>query len=147
EDESPLRLKEIGVLPERIMVADNGVRLAEGPLGSLHSARPSILFVSRLVRHKRCDDLLFAYKGSGLAQKGVNVTIVGDGEERQALEALAGHLGLSGSVAFTGYRDDVLSLMAHSICLVVCSEKEGMPNVILEAMSVGVPIIATKVGG
>ena len=73
--------------------------------------------------------------------------IVGDGPEREALEARAGALGLAPhGVAFLGNRPDVPKVLAGAGALVLCSDHEGFPNVVLEAMAAGIPIITAPAG-
>jgi glycosyltransferase involved in cell wall biosynthesis len=78
----------------------------------------------------------------------VIVLIAGDGSERVKLCAQASDLGLgAGIVRFLGVRDDVPDLMATSDALVLPSRWEGLPMVLLEAASAGLPVVATDVGG
>ena len=72
---------------------------------------------------------------------------IGDGPERQKLEAQAEALGLSDTVRFLGFRDDVPALLPLLDLFVLPSISEGLPNVILEAMAAGVPLAASAVGG
>jgi glycosyltransferase involved in cell wall biosynthesis len=78
---------------------------------------------------------------------GTTVVIVGDGEERQALKGLAESLGVAGAVHFTGHREDVASLIAGMDLFVLPSLNEGMGRVLVMAMALGKPIVATTVGG
>ena len=73
--------------------------------------------------------------------------IVGDGPERRYLEQLSARLGLIRDVRFVGYRDDVSSYYEAAHVFALPSHSEGSPNVLLEAMDAGVPIVATSVGG
>jgi glycosyltransferase involved in cell wall biosynthesis len=77
----------------------------------------------------------------------VRFLIVGDGSERTRLEREAGELGLSGKVHFIGVRDDVPAVLKLMDVLVLSSLSEGSPNVVLEAMAAGVPVVAMRVGG
>jgi glycosyltransferase involved in cell wall biosynthesis len=72
---------------------------------------------------------------------------VGDGSDRQELSTIINHLGLDDSILFLGSRQDVKELLLLADVLVLPSLWEGLPNVILEAMAVGVAVIATRVGG
>lgn len=81
------------------------------------------------------------------AHDDVSFLIVGDGPERERLEWAAADLGLAEKVHFVGVRDDVPSLMKMMDVFVLSSVSEGSPNVVLEAMAAGVPVVATKVGG
>src|SRR5256885_9784815 len=77
----------------------------------------------------------------------VDFLVVGEGEERGALEALARRLGLGTRVVFTGLRHDVPQLLAAADVLALTSLYEGFPNVLLEAMATGAIAVATDVGG
>jgi glycosyltransferase involved in cell wall biosynthesis len=73
--------------------------------------------------------------------------IVGDGPERGSLERLAGELGLlPGGVAFFGARGDVPRLMSRADMLVLTSQHEGFPNVLLEGLTARLPVVATPAG-
>lgn len=65
----------------------------------------------------------------------------------QELKQLAGDLGLDHRVQFLGVRDDICSLMQNASALLLCSESEAFPWVILEAMSVSLPVVASDCGG
>jgi glycosyltransferase involved in cell wall biosynthesis len=75
--------------------------------------------------------------------------IVGDGPERPRLEATSRTLGMQDRVVFTGAREqsDTLALMAACDLFVLNSTVEGFPHVVLEALALGLPVIATAVGG
>jgi glycosyltransferase involved in cell wall biosynthesis len=75
------------------------------------------------------------------------LNLVGDGGLRPELEALAASLGVADHVTFHGFRRDVYALMAHSDLLVMSSHHEGLPYTLLEAMSLGLPTLASDVGG
>ena len=73
--------------------------------------------------------------------------LVGDGRERRALKQKSERLGLAGTVVFAGQRSDVASFYSLAQLVVLPSHTEGSPNVVLEALAAGVPIVATAVGG
>src|SRR5438552_11271066 len=73
--------------------------------------------------------------------------LVGDGELRGALEALAAELGLGGQVSFLGWRKDLESVYADLDVVVNSSRNEGTPVALIEAMAAGRPVVATAVGG
>lgn len=77
----------------------------------------------------------------------LKVLIVGDGEERCALEKLVRSEGLSGRVVFTGERRDVPELMKTMDIFVLPSLQEGFPITILEAMYTGLPVVASDISG
>ena len=73
--------------------------------------------------------------------------MVGKGSERTRLEAGLKDLGLDNVVRFVGTTDDVPSVLAELDQFWLTSDWEGTPNVVLEAMAAGVPVVATRVGG
>jgi len=75
------------------------------------------------------------------------LTLVGDGPERQALEALADKLGLRDRVSFAGLRSDVPALLAGSDLVVISSRREGLPLVFVEALHARRQVVSTAVGG
>jgi glycosyltransferase involved in cell wall biosynthesis len=77
----------------------------------------------------------------------MRLMLVGDRRANEPLRALARHLGLSEIVVFCGHRADVRPYYSAADLFVLASHSEGSPNVLLEAMDAGVPIVATRVGG
>ena len=78
---------------------------------------------------------------------GAVLTILGEGEERAALEALVSGLGLGEAVRLAGFSPNPLAEMAGADLLISASRYEGFANVILEAMAVGCPVVATDCPG
>jgi glycosyltransferase involved in cell wall biosynthesis len=78
---------------------------------------------------------------------GVKALIIGDGQDRAMLEAFCRERGLSDHVVFSGYQEKIADLYQVLDLLVLPSLSEGLPNTVLEAMSFGVPVLATAVGG
>jgi glycosyltransferase involved in cell wall biosynthesis len=76
----------------------------------------------------------------------VHVILAGDGHYRANLEQQVDQLDLGDAVHFLGARNDIPQLMAACDMLVIPSESEGLPFVLLEAMAAGLPVIATRVG-
>lgn len=74
------------------------------------------------------------------------LSIVGDGAKRAALERQARDLGIEGSVAFLGFRDDVDALLSTASVLALTSDREGLPTVLVEALHHGCGIVATDCG-
>jgi glycosyltransferase involved in cell wall biosynthesis len=75
------------------------------------------------------------------------IVIVGGGSKEADLKQQAARLGVSDRVVFTGWRPDAIDLMQLFDCFVLSSRFEGMPMVLLEAMALSKPIVATAVGG
>lgn len=130
------------VPPQRIAVLPNFVRaLPEPPAFESREAK-RILAVGRLDRYKGFDLLLRAFARSGLANKGVGLTILGEGPKRQALEALAREFGIAPAVEMPGVVQAPERWMARCTVFVLPSRYEGFPNALLEAMAMGCPVIA-----
>ena len=104
-----------------------------------------LITASRLIPLKRIDQLIKVVANLG----NVTLVIVGDGPERASLESLARDHQIEECVTFTGplSGSEVLSAMASSDIFVLNSSEENFPHVILEAMAVGLPVVATRVGG
>jgi glycosyltransferase involved in cell wall biosynthesis len=98
---------------------------------------------------------LMAAKALGVALSAVaevpevSLVVVGDGPDREALERQSTQLGLDGRVRFVGSRsrDDVLRTLYAADAAVLSSRYENFPHLVVEALAVGTPVIATSVGG
>lgn len=77
----------------------------------------------------------------------LRLVIVGEGGQMEMLESLRSRLGLEGRVSLLGHRKDVRELMLAADGMLLASRWEGLPNVILEALVAGLPVVATDVGG
>jgi glycosyltransferase involved in cell wall biosynthesis len=103
--------------------------------------------VARLVPVKDHATLMHAFAQLQQTTPGVHLVLIGDGESRPALEALAVTTGVQSHVTFAGeLRGGENHHRAFDIS-VLCSLSEGFPNSLVEAMAAGVPIVATRVGG
>ncbi len=131
-----------GRLPERTVVIPNGLPPARRVwAGEGFPANPRFLFVGRLTRLKGLAVVLEAL--SGLLDRPWRLDVVGDGPQREEFEALARSLGVSERVFFAGFRDDAEAWMAEAGCLVFPSYNEGMGLVALEAIRMGLPLVAS----
>ena len=104
-----------------------------------------VLFVGRLDRQKGVDVLLRALSVLKVGRT-VRVQLVGDGPQREALMRLADELRLT-DVTFAGRSDRIPELLGEADVLVLPSRWEGLPNVVLEALAAGCPVIGTDVVG
>jgi glycosyltransferase involved in cell wall biosynthesis len=115
---------------------------------SIPSTASTLLFVGRLHPQKGLDELLGAmWELVEDDRRDVHLLIVGQGPERIRLEPQTRAGVLEKRVHWLGQRRDVASLMKSATLLVLPSLWEGMPNVVLEAMAAGLPVVATKVDG
>ncbi len=121
----------------KVQVVPNGVEIR----GRMDSQGEKLVYVGRLTRKKGVEYLISAMK----LVRDVDLLIVGDGQDRERLEKMA--VGLP--VEFVGRvpPERVYEYLRQAKILILPSLYEGLPNVILEAMSMGVPVIATRVGG
>lgn len=131
----------------RIVVVPNGVDTNRYRPAKFEPVAPHVVTVGRLVRQKNHDLFLRAAAAVRAAVPAVRFTIVGDGPLRSSLEAQCADLGLRDAVVFAGERSDVEALLRSATSFWLTSRWEGMPNVVLEAMASGVPVVATDVSG
>lgn len=110
-------------------------------------AAPHIAVVANLHPYKRHDRFLHAFRRILADVPSARATLVGEGTERAALEALTARLELSGSVEFAGQVADPRPFVARSHAVALTSDAESFPNALLEAMAQGRPVVATRVGG
>jgi glycosyltransferase involved in cell wall biosynthesis len=122
----------------------------DGHRASYGPTRPQdvvIGYVGRLHPEKGPRFLIDAASRVARTTDAFQVVIVGDGAERESLQAMAGSLGVSRRVRFVGMQSDVASFMRTFDILVIPSLEEGLPTVAMEALACGVPVVATAVGG
>ncbi len=117
------------------------------PRFGLAAQRLVIGSVGRLSAEKNFAGLIRAV--ASLLRQGadVDLVLVGDGPERTRLEALVAELGLQDRVHILGYRADTIDLYQAMDIFVLNSLREGLPNVLLEAMAMELPVVATRAGG
>ena len=105
-------------------------------------AMPLILAVGRLTTAKNYPMLLQAF-ALLLRQRPARLLILGEGHERSGIEALIAELGLSAHVAMPGFHANPYAFMARADLFVLSSAWEGFPTVLVEALALGAPIVAT----
>lgn len=103
--------------------------------------------VARLVPIKAHEDFLAAAPLVLAERPQARFLVVGDGQRRAELAALADHLGLGDRVRFLGWRQDLVPLYADLDVVVLCSLNEGSPVALIEALAAARPVVATAVGG
>jgi glycosyltransferase involved in cell wall biosynthesis len=150
-------LIEQGYRPDNIAVIRNGIVLSKFGKNDKGAAlrqelglpiwAPLVIVFSRLNGMKGVDYFLDAAALVAPKFPEARFLIVGDGANRQELEAHAARLGLAHRVIFTGFRTDVPDLLPEAAISVLPSLSEGLSNSLLESMASGVPVIAARVGG
>lgn len=108
-----------------------------------------MLFVGRLAAAKGLPVLIEAVSIVRKRFFDVELTIAGDGPDRQELQSMAQQLGLAGSIRLLGYQSQaqVRGLLAETDVFAMASFAEGVPVVLMEAMAAGVPVVATRIAG
>jgi len=146
----------IGIPPAKLVVIPNGIPLEDFQPGDRSRARVDLGIplrvvvagtVGRLQPVKGTRHLLEAWSRLVSGHPDAILLLVGGGSQQAALERMSRHLGISEHVRFLGDRADVPDLLRGMDVFVLPSLWEGMPNAALEAMAVGLPVVATAVGG
>jgi len=107
----------------------------------------TLLYVGRLAAVKNLGFLIEAFRGALLADKNLRLWMVGDGCERQRLEAQARASGVASKVTFWGEQLDPAPFFSAADAFIMSSTSEGLPISLLQAFSMGLPAIVTDVGG
>ena len=108
---------------------------------------PRVLSIGRLVPDKDHDTLLEAFHLTAPAHPEAELWLVGDGPRLAALQELAQRLSIQIGSSLCPPREDLRPLLHQAALLVLSSRTEALPNVVLEAMAAGLPVVATRVGG
>ncbi len=147
-------IKELGVPENRVITVANGIDTNKfspaknAVAAELDSGKFVISCIGRLVPEKDHENLFRAVRE--LIDSGVSdfeVLVVGDGPRFEELNNCIEKLNISAYVKMLGAQNDVIGILRRSDIVVLSSKTEGLPMVLLEAMSAGVPCVATDVGG
>ncbi len=137
-----LDVRRIAVIPNPVDMASVAKRSKKEP--SMALPGDYLLHVGRLnVKTKAHDILLNAFKKLHSFHPDLKLILVGDGPDKEQIKALVNNLDLADSVILAGWQENIFAFMARSKALVLCSRHEGWPNVLVEAMACGCPVIAT----
>lgn len=144
---APEVVRLMKVAPDRVSVIEDPA-LAPGQFERLAAiprdqggARNRLLTVGRLAGQKNQQLMIRALAGAeGFAG---TLTICGEGAERERLERLAQSCGVAGRITFAGHCRDVTPYFAEAAALVLSSDYEGLPAVVIEALAAGLPVIST----
>lgn len=113
----------------------------------IEESTPVVLYVGSLTPEKRLDRLLSVFQQVRMRLTNAQLWLVGDGPLHHALTQQSIDAGLTAAVRFLGIQSDVASYMVAADLLALTSDTEGIPGVILEAGLLGLPAVATHVGG
>ena len=147
------RLVELGTAPDKVQVILHGVDrdLFKPPPDrmalrrGLGFSRPTLISVGHLIQRKGHHLVIAALADL----PGVDLVIAGDGPEEAPLRRLATRFGVADRVRFVGHVDQARlpDMIGAADLLVLCSDREGIANVLMEAMACGTPVAATPVWG
>lgn len=139
----PARVRRKGmVIPNPVPAPPPGTR---APARDTPSRR--IVAMGRLFPVKGFDILLEAFSLAAVQEPAWILDIWGEGPERKALQEQAGRLGLADRVKFPGLTEHPSEVLRGADLFILSSRAEGFPNVLVEAMACGVPVISTDFGG
>lgn len=151
------RMRELAFDPARLHVMRNGVDLDRfRPMDRAAARRqlgvtgaPVLLTVGNLHEHKGQRLVLDAFAQLRRGHAGARLLVVGEGPDRAVLQQQAAALGLTEAVHFAGLvpNEDLARWYSAADVLVLASSREGWPNVLLEALACGTPVVASDVGG
>lgn len=158
-DATQRALVEIGKEnPDKIRVIYNGVDCAAfdpTPHDVPNESNPShagrspkvVTYISRLTPEKRPQFFIEIAREVQASSQDVIFWIIGDGELKEDLERTINNYRLESKIILQGWRDDLPACLAASDVFVLTSETEGTPLSVLEAMAMGVPVVAPRIGG
>lgn len=147
--------EQLSMNENRLAVIPNGIIVAHYPAGQsadlrqfrIAPERKVLVCIGRLDRQKGIDWLLGFAPLLLKELPGHDLLLVGDGPQRAELESLSQSLSVAQRVHFAGWQPNVPEILRACELLVLPSRWEGMPNVLLEAMCSGLPVVATQVEG
>lgn len=104
---------------------------------------PVILGAGRLVRRKGFEDLLRAF-AQVRAVCPARLVIIGEGEDRARLERMVEEMGIGQDVSLPGFSQNPFAFMSRAAVFALSSHTEGLPNVLIQAMAFGTPVVSTN---
>ena len=141
-------INDIGVDRSHISVIHNGVGESDIQRNTSlnESENLKLITVGRLAKIKNHEFMINALSKTKNISK-ISLTIVGDGPEMSNLIKLAEDIGVIDKINFLGFQSDIRSILSKHDVFLISSDYEGISIAVLEAMSVGLPVVATNVGG
>lgn len=134
---------------KRVEVIPNGVDERFSSIQKKFTSVRNVTVIGNLIGSKNIDVAIRAFESIIHRDDQLRLVVIGDGPEMIRLRSQAKHLLTANRVTFTGQLApvQVVDHLAQSCLLVLASRSEGRPNVVLEAMAAGVPVVASDVGG
>lgn len=140
---SPENIKIIPNMADISHIRDKGEEKIKG-MSIAKGSGPLIGAMGRLELQKGFDILIKAFSAYTL-KNSAKLLIIGEGSERKELEGLSGEFGIKRDVLFAGHQDNPYPLLKKCDLFILSSRYEGFPNALLEAMALGLPVIAADV--
>lgn len=150
-------IKREKIPAEKIVVVYNGINVSKLQVSTpkeIIKAQLNIPYnlsvvicITRLHLEKGVDLIPKIAKEVLLRNKKILFLIVGDGPERKNLQSAIYKLQLQNNIILTGWRDDIPEILNITDVFLLCSREESFPQSVLEAMAVGIPVVAADVGG
>ena len=149
-------MARFGVPAARTRFIRNGVDLTEidafrageaGSPGANESAHRTIGFIGQMIPRKGIHDLLAVFDALYQKDNRLRLQLLGDGAQRAELEAQASKMASGNAVEFLGFRSDRLNLLSRFDLFVMTSSLEGIPRCMMEAMAMGIPVVAYDIPG
>lgn len=147
-------IKVAGIGEKKIQFIRNAVDLKEVEPFRLNKKQHNeadyklrIGFIGQIIPRKKIDHILHVYNKIWLENNNIELQLLGDGKSRVEMEVLADTLPCAESIHFLGFRDDRLRLLSQFDLFVMTSSDEGIPRCLMEAIAMGIPVVAYNIPG
>lgn len=104
-------------------------------------------YIGQMIPRKKIDHLLEVYNQIWLKNNNIELQLLGDGDSRKEMEAMAKSMPCSESIHFLGFRNDRLALLSQFDLFVMTSSDEGIPRCLMEAIAMEIPVAAYNISG
>lgn len=149
-------MEDLRIPEEKVVYIQNGVDLSEvdavredpnSGLSHRTEGEKRIGFIGQMISRKNIFDILDIFDDLSKKHNNLRLTLLGDGEERAALEKHAQSLPSCEKIEFLGFRQDRLELLKSFDLFVMTSTLEGIPRCLMETMAMGIPVAAYNIPG
>lgn len=147
-------IKAAGIAEKKIYFIRNAVDLKEveqfrikKQIQDKAEGKFKIGYIGQVIPRKKVDHILSIYNQIWLENNNIELYLLGDGESRVEMEALAKTLSSSNSINFLGFRNDRLELLSQFDLFVMTSSDEGIPRCLMEAIAMEIPVAAYDISG
>ncbi len=138
-------IKNLHIKSNKIATIHNpafSLSLNDLPKNNREEIPNEFLYIGRLQPQKGLENLIRIFNNARKINSTIHLTIVGEGPEKRKLEKISESLGLNSDITFTGYQPDTTPLFKKAKATVLTSLYEGFPNVLVESIAIGTPVIA-----